>query len=83
MTDTQKPPMTVWLWPQTRCKGVGLYGDRFENRDGTNYTTGPYIHLDQFLAEVERRERASGDFSLTAIGAAFMELTKEIKHGKA
>lgn len=101
MTDTPKPPMVVWLKPSTAAR----------DDDSGTFWPGPtgatlaymqpkdkseaYVHIDQFLAEVERRAKAMvekdaeenhmylpapvDDLKSFWIDEAMLELAKEIK----
>lgn len=93
MKDTPKPPMVVWVGGHR----TGFLATTTEQSDMT--TDGPYVHLDQFLAEVERRAKAMvekdaeenhmylpapvDDLKSFWIEDAMQELAKEIKEGKA
>lgn len=58
MTDTPKPPMVVWLdrfADQGNEMGVYATVKTPLINDDNAPSFGPYVHLDQFLAEVERR----------------------------
>jgi len=64
MTDTLKPPMVIYF--RENISTVYMDGSHMDNRFGHAFANknresdvGPYVHLDQFLAEVERR--ALGD----------------------
>jgi hypothetical protein len=80
MSDN-KPPMTVWLTgKQTPCEATNRKHDVFSPH-------GPYVHLKQFMEEVERRANRStfphfeNDDEHTH--KAMQELAKEIEEGKA
>lgn len=80
MSDN-KPPMTVWLTgKQTPCEATNKKHDVFSPH-------GPYVHLDQFMAEVERRADAKHATTMRQYSSDFMEamqeLAKEIMEGKA
>lgn len=80
--------MTVWLdWNADRVRTLGFYSPKKEclHVEGHVTTFGPYVHIDQFLEEVERRARLnpktrSWDMSLDEAKAeAMQEIAKEIK----
>ena len=73
MSDTQKPPMVVWLTGKhTPCEAS-------DKRQCFYSETGPYVHLDQFLAEVERRAGGEKSHCDYRYYEAVQELTKELK----
>lgn len=79
--------MTVWLDDES-CHALDccLHGT-CEDHEGDTYRVGPYVHLDQFLEEVENRVcRRKSPPSLStheAVAVALYELAKEIAEGKA
>ena len=80
MSDN-KPPMTVWLTgKQTPCAATNEQHDVFS-------PYGPYVHLEQFMEEVERRADAKHATEMRQYSSDFMEamqeLAKEIMEGKA
>jgi len=80
MSDN-KPPMTVWLTgKQTPCEATNEQHDVFS-------PYGPYVHLEQFMEEVERRADAKHATEMRQYSSDFMEamqeLAKEIMEGKA
>jgi hypothetical protein len=80
MSDN-KPPMTVWLTgKQTPCEATNEQHDVFS-------PYGPYVHLEQFMEEVERRADAKHATEMRQYSSDFMEATqelaKEIMEGKA
>lgn len=83
ITDTPKPPMVVWLQNQQ-----SLNEEQWQDDDVTwcrdkifKHDVGPYVHLDQFMAEVERRMmEAEGNGLVGNKWAwAIKELAKELK----
>lgn len=91
ITNTAKPPMVVWLdryAGSVQC--LGFYAPKKEslhvNDEGGTKTYGPYVHLDQFLEEVERRVRLKTwphlDYDDDLTWEVLQELDKEIKEGK-
>lgn len=84
-----KPPMTVWL--DRHAAGVQTLGFYSPNKEclhveGNMTTFGPYVHLEQFMEEVERRAKViERGLKLTfgswnqACGIAFKQLTEELK----
>ena len=80
MTDTPKPPMVVG----TGGHRTGFLATSTEPSDMT--PDGPYVHLDQFLEEVEKRAKViERGLKLTfgswnqACGIAFKQFTEELK----
>jgi len=86
MSDN-KPPMTVWIGPNQASPTMNNAGEQFGHyrtvRRGLLIQSGPYVHLDQFLAEVEYRADPkrfpSATNSSEATGLALYELAKELK----
>ena len=88
MSDN-KPPMTVWLTgKQTPCEATNKKHDVFS-------PYGPYVHLGQFMEEVERRAKQicndsrKGNWVCDSminhhlyVSDAMQELAKEIMEGK-
>lgn len=89
--DTPKPPMVVYgrrLHPSTDLDGNIISENWMATTSDHPLMKGEtYIHLDQFLAEVERRAMEIGynvtEPSFEQVGEAMLELAKEIKEGKA
>ena len=93
MTDTPKPPMVVWVGGHR----TGFLATTTEQSDMT--PDGPYVHLDQFLAEVRNKAIDMAEKDAEAMGRdlpapiedcmtfwledAMQELAKKIKEGKA
>jgi len=88
MTDTPKPPMVVWLdvdgtseWDNKR-KYWGNWGNT-----PRPYDHGPYVHIDQFLAEVEKRADGKHAVHMRQYSSDWMEaaqeLAAEIMEGKS
>ena len=82
MSDN-KPPMTVWLTgKQTPCEATNKKHDVFSQH-------GPYVNLEQFMKEVERRAaKLFGKSFHTAtlpdcVSQSLKELAQEIEEGKA
>ena len=80
MTDTPKPPMVVWLTgKQLPCEAVGRHHSIWAEQ-------GPYVHLDQFLAEVERRAKGiSQQWNINIVearGEALRLLADDLRRGK-
>ena len=80
MTDTPKPPMVVW----TGGHRTGFLATTREQSDMT--PDGPYVHLDQFIEEVEERAKViERGLKITfgswkqACGIAFNQLANELK----
>ena len=72
--STNKPPMTVWL----AFDAVDCF-DRNEDCEASDlknhhHHIGPYVDLEQFMAEVERR---ASKMSIST-SRAMLELAKEI-----
>lgn len=88
MSCDNKPPMTVWLaFDAVDCfeRDEDCGASDFKNH---HHHIGPYVHLKQFMEEVERRagsnaKTRSWDMSLGEAKAdAMQELAKEIQEGK-
>lgn len=87
MSDN-KPPMTVWLDSVGTSVHQGnrtFFGKFHQHSDLGDY--GPYVHLKQFMEEVEYRT-CRGRFpsaanSSEATGMALYELAKELMEGKS
>ena len=91
MSDN-KPPRTLYF--RENVSNVYMDGSHMDNRFGQAFATrkresdvGPYVHLEQFMEEVERRagsnpKTRSWDMSLgEAKAEAMQELAKEIEEG--
>ena len=94
-----KLPMTVWL--DRHAAGVQTLGFYSPNKEclhveGNMTTFGPYVHLEQFMEEVERRAKQicndsrKGNWVCDSminhhlyVSDAMQELAKEIMEGKA
>jgi hypothetical protein len=74
-----KPPMTVWLSQLKMSWQVA------EPTKSVVCKEGPYVHLEQFMEEVEyrtcRRRFPSALSTLEAMSLAMQELAKEIMEG--
>ena len=77
MTDTPEPPMVVWLQNQQ-----SLQEGQWQDDDVTwcrdkifKHDVGPYVHLDQFLAEAKKRSKKRDIF----LPIIIEEMTKELK----
>lgn len=88
MTDTPKPPMVVWLdvdGTSDRPEGRRFWGNWSNSK--LAHDNGPYVHLEQFMEEVERRADAKHATTMRQYSSDFMEamqeLAKEIMEGKA
>ena len=79
-----KPPMTVWLETIDE-DGCGMWFD--DTASPELAAAGPYVHLKQFMEEVERRADANHATTMRQYSSDFMEamqeLAKEIMEGKA
>lgn len=99
-----KPPMVLYF--RGNISTVYMDGSHMDNRFGHAFANrkresevGPYVHLDQFLAEVKRRAKAmvekdaeenhmhlpapAEDLKSFWTDEAIKQLTKEIEEGKA
>jgi len=56
---TNKPPMTVWL-ETINGLGCGMWFD--DNTSPGVAAEGPYVHLEQFLAEAKKRAKKTNRF---------------------
>jgi len=88
MSDN-KPPMTVWASDDINAPVMGGGGPKRGHWCSVRsqvFRHGPYVHLEQFMEEVERRagecaeEGLSFDCEFVDIAR---ELAKEIEEGKA
>ena len=88
MSDN-KPPMTLYLQNEHP-----LHEELWRDDDVTwcrdkifRHDVGPYVNLEQFMAEVERRADANHATTMRQYSSDFMEaiqeLAKEIMEGKA
>lgn len=86
MSTENKPPMVVWL------TGNVLPCEAVPKRHKIWAETGPYVHLDQFLEEVERRLELwktiviageSQEITDKHFKQAALMVAKEIKEGNA
>lgn len=89
MSDN-KPPMTVWASDDINAPVMGCNGPKRGHWCSVRsqvFRHGPYVHLEQFMEEVENRVcRRKSPPSLStheAIAIALYELVKEITEGKA
>ena len=88
---TYRPPMTVWLNHGDTEHEPPLYELDHESitwsEQPTGMDFGPYVHLGQFMEEVEyrtcRRRFPIALSTLEAAALAMQELAKEIAEGKA
>jgi hypothetical protein len=85
MSDN-KPPMTVWLTDDAYTAfEYGMRGVCRDSKDNV-HNVGPYVHLKQFMEEVERRASRSTfphfDNDEEHTHKAMQELAKEIMEGK-
>ena len=89
---TNKPPMTLYF--RENISTVHMDGSHMDNRFGQAFANrkresdvGPYVHMEQFMAEVERRADANHATTMRQYSSDFMEaiqeLAKEIMEGKA
>lgn len=99
MTDTPKPPPVLYF--RENISTVYMDGSHMDDRFGHAFANkkresdvGPYVHLDQFLAQVERRaDRRASDIAQRMGGEYYTpdyywaekarQLAKAIKEGKA
>lgn len=93
MTDTQKPPM-VLQWQRTH-PSTDLDGNIIQENGIATTSSHPlmlgetYVHLDQFLAEVEKRAKKASEKYIPPDrplmgywrNYAMQELAKELKEG--
>ena len=70
MRNEQKPPMVVWLSELKMSWQVA------EPKQGTLCQLGPYVHLDQFLEEVEREAQACADEGLD-FDSSFVDILRD------
>jgi hypothetical protein len=88
MSDN-KPPMTVWIGTNQASPTMENTGEQFGYYRtvcrGPLIQSGPYVHLEQFMEEVEyrtcRRRFPSALSTLEAMSLAMQELAKEIMEG--
>jgi hypothetical protein len=88
MSDNQ-PPMTVWASDDINAPVMGGNGPKRGHWGSVRsqvFRHGPYVHLEQFMEEVEfrtcRRRFPSALSTLEAMSLAMQELAKEIEEGK-
>lgn len=97
MSDN-KPPMTAWLGPNQSSPTMDNSGEQFGHYRtvcrGPLIQTGPYVHLEQFMEEVERRAEKRALEVANLMGGEYYcpeyyfadkanELAKEIMEGNA
>ena len=98
MSDN-KPPMTVWASDDINAPVMGCNGPKRGHWCSVRsqvFRHGPYVHLEQFMEEVERRAKQicndsrKGNWVCDSminhhlyVSDAMQELAKEIKEGKA
>ena len=89
MSDN-KPPMTVWASDDINAPVMGCNGPKRGHWCSVRsqvFRHGPYVHLEQFMEEVERRADANHATTMRQYSSDFMEaiqeLAKEIMEGKA
>jgi hypothetical protein len=89
MSDN-KPPMTVWASDDINAPVMGCNGPKRGHWCSVRsqvFRHGPYVHLEQFMEEVERRADAKHATEMRQYSSDFMEamqeLAKEIMEGKA
>ena len=90
MTDTQKPPMVVYisqnqLQPSMSRDG-GEERGHFHTKKSSPVMRGPYVNLDQFVEAVEsvadgKHTTILGNSYSSDYHEALKELVKEIKEG--
>lgn len=90
MSKTQKPPLVLYF--RENISTVFMDGSHMNNRFGQAFANrkresddGPYVHLDQFMEEVEKRScQKIGNQILKHPrydAIALRELAKELKEG--
>ena len=89
MSDN-KPPMTVWASDDINAPVMGCNGPKRGHWCSVRsqvFRHGPYVHLEQFMEEVERRADAKHATEMRQYSSDFMEATqelaKELMEGKA
>ena len=91
MSDN-KPPMTVWASDDINAPVMGCDGPKRGHWCSVRsqvFRHGPYVHLEQFMEEVERRavKLFCKSFHNTTmsecVSQSLKELAKEIEEGKA
>ena len=90
MTTPNRPPMTVWASDDINAPVMGCNGPKRGHWCSVRsqvFRHGPYVHLEQFMEEVERRADAKHATEMRQYSSDFMEamqeLAKEIMEGKA
>jgi len=88
MSDN-RPPMTVWASEDINAPVMGCNGPKRGHWCSVRsqvFRHGPYVHLEQFMEEVERRADANHATTMRQYSSDFMEamqeLTKEIMEDK-
>ena len=86
---TNRPPMTVWASDDINAPVMGCDGPKRGHWCSVRsqvFRHGPYVHLEQFMEEVERRADANHATTMRQYSSDFMEamqeLTKEIMEDK-
>ena len=80
MKNTEKPPMVVWLCGKETPTVASHIWDKED--------IGPYVHLEQFMEEVERRAvklfgKSFHNATMSeCVSQSLKELAKEIMEGK-
>jgi len=90
MTTPNRPPMTVWASDDINAPVMGCDGPKRGHWCSVRsqvFRHGPYVHLEQFMEEVERRASPvrfqHARNSAEAGYYAMLELAKEIMEGKS
>ena len=88
--STNRPPMTVWASDDINAPVMGCNGPKRGHWCSVRsqvFRHGPYVHLEQFMEEVERRADSNHATEMRQYSSDFMEamqeLAKEIQEGKA